>query len=438
MNQRVTTQGGKTPSTQRSTISVQPSAFSVPPSAFRVYPCAACLAVLLGLIVSVGCGTPATTAEPPERSPERAEYDRVFAEWKGFLAELRQLKEEYDRAEPEQRPELKKRYEEKVEKGNVLGAALLDAAVLACVRQPEENQDLADFLLQALHTHVVAEEYEEALRLAQILIDNKVGGYTPYFYAVIAASAVGGDNFQYADDVLHVLDEKQVRLAGRNNPFQTLLDNCRRDLPKLKKAWARERKIREQEKLAGDLPRVLLRTNKGDIELELFENQAPNTVANFISLVEKGFYNGLTFHRVIPLFMAQAGCPNGNGTGGPGYTIKCECTRPDHRLHFRGSLSMARTDQPDTGGSQFFITFRPTPHLDGKHTVFGRVVRGIEVLARLQRREPPPPEEEQFVKVPKADVILEAKVLRKRDHPYEPKIIPDKKPDPLEKEIRPF
>ena len=158
---------------------------------------------------------------------------------------------------------------------------------------------------------------------------------------------------------------------------------------------------------------MLIKTNKGDIEVELFENEAPNTVANFITLVEKGFYNGLTFHRVLPAFMAQGGDPKGDGTGGPGYSIPDECNRPNHRLHFRGSLSMAKAARPDSGGSQFFITFVPTSHLDGKHTVFGRVIKGFDVLAKIQRRDP-----EDKGDIPDPDKIIEAKVLRKRPHEY--------------------
>ncbi|MCB2084736.1 MAG: peptidylprolyl isomerase, partial [Sphingomonadaceae bacterium] len=145
----------------------------------------------------------------------------------------------------------------------------------------------------------------------------------------------------------------------------------------------KEQIVRNEEAEADDLPRVMLSTNKGDITLELFENQAPNTVANFIELVESDFYNGLPFHRVIEGFMAQGGDPNGDGTGGPGYNIACECYEEDHRDHFTGSLSMAHAGQ-DTGGSQFFITFAPTPHLDGKHTVFGRVIDGMDVVNSLQ------------------------------------------------------
>ena len=176
-----------------------------------------------------------------------------------------------------------------------------------------------------------------------------------------------------------------------------------------KAGWAKEKKIREAEAKADDLPRVLLKTSAGDMEIELFENEAPNTVLNFITLVDKGFYNGLKFHRVLPGFMAQGGDPKGDGTGGPGYTIPCECYRPDHRLHFRGTLSMAHAGR-DTGGSQFFLTFVPTKHLDGKHTVFGRVISGFDVLAKLKRRNP----EDQTVGA--ADTIIEAKVTRKRQH----------------------
>jgi len=113
-----------------------------------------------------------------------------------------------------------------------------------------------------------------------------------------------------------------------------------------------------------------MKTAKGTINLELFDQDAPNTVKNFTDLANKGFYDGLTFHRVIPDFMIQGGCPQGTGTGGPGYKIKCE-TAGNPNKHLAGSLSMAHAGK-DTGGSQFFICHSPQPHLDGKHTVFGK------------------------------------------------------------------
>lgn len=130
-------------------------------------------------------------------------------------------------------------------------------------------------------------------------------------------------------------------------------------------------------------PVVMMETEKGTMKIELYPNEAPGTVKNYISLIEKGFYNGLTFHRVISDFMIQGGCPKGDGTGGPGYKIKCETQGNPHR-HLRGSLSMAHAGK-DTGGSQFFICHSPQSHLDGKHTVFGRVIEGLEVVDAIRK-----------------------------------------------------
>ena len=116
---------------------------------------------------------------------------------------------------------------------------------------------------------------------------------------------------------------------------------------------------------------ALINTEKGAMRLNLFPEFAPNTVANFANLAKSGFYNGLLFHRVISGFVAQGGCPEGSGRGGPGYCIKCELDG-NPKKHLKGTLSMAHAGR-DTGGSQFFICFAPQPHLDGLHTVFGQI-----------------------------------------------------------------
>ncbi len=131
------------------------------------------------------------------------------------------------------------------------------------------------------------------------------------------------------------------------------------------------------------MKKAIIETEKGTMAVELFEKDAPGTVANFEKLITEGFYNGLTFHRVISDFVIQGGCPNGNGTGGPGYTIKCEVKNNPNK-HLRGSISMAHRGK-DTGGSQFFICHRPQPHLDGMHTVFGRVIDGTDVLGQIRQ-----------------------------------------------------
>ena len=116
------------------------------------------------------------------------------------------------------------------------------------------------------------------------------------------------------------------------------------------------------------MTKAIIKTTKGDIHIDFFDRDAPGTVANFVKLAESGFYNGLPFHRVIPNFVIQGGCPKGDGTGGPGYTIRCEI---NPNKHLAGSLSMAHRGK-NTGGSQFFICHSAQPHLDGVHTVFGQ------------------------------------------------------------------
>ncbi|MDA7979097.1 MAG: peptidylprolyl isomerase [Pirellulales bacterium] len=163
------------------------------------------------------------------------------------------------------------------------------------------------------------------------------------------------------------------------------------------------------------LPLIKMKTSKGDVVIELYEDEAPNTVANFITLAESGFYNGLTFHRVIDGFMAQGGCPIGTGTGGPGHAVKCECYTDKARKHERGSLSMAHAGK-DTGGSQFFICFVNTPHLDGKHTVFGKVTEGMDVVDKLNRTGPGA----------QADKMLKVTVTRKRRKEYKVEKLPSR------------
>ena len=163
---------------------------------------------------------------------------------------------------------------------------------------------------------------------------------------------------------------------------------------------------REEKTMAEPLPQVTLQTTKGNIVMELAEDDAPNTVANFISLAEKGYYDGIVFHRVIPNFMVQGGDPTGTGTGGPGYLIADEFS--PKLKHARGVISMANAG-PNTGGSQFFVTHVATPHLDGKHAIFGKVTSGMEVVDAIQQ----------------GDKMIKVTVDRKRNHPYKPETLPD-------------
>jgi cyclophilin family peptidyl-prolyl cis-trans isomerase len=299
---------------------------------------------------------------------------------------------------------------------------MIAAAEQAYIEAPNESKEVVELLPRVVADNLRTDNYEEANRVAKILIAGNAADKRVYLLAGVAAFNVNEfdvaeKNFSAAAQA-GLLDPSKAEELRVNTALINQATQNMADLDSFRRLWAAEQKIRSAEAQADDLPRVKLQTTKGDIVLELFENEAPNAVANFISLVEKGFYDGLPFHRVLPGFMAQGGCPRGDGTGGPGYHIACECHEPNFRRHFRGSLSMAHAGR-DTGGSQFFLTFVRTAHLDGQHTAFGRVVEGMDVLGRLLRIDPSRPGPH-----PTPDKIIKATVVRKRPHEYRPETLP--------------
>jgi cyclophilin family peptidyl-prolyl cis-trans isomerase len=368
------------------------------------------LGVLALAVVSTlwGADPPAAVPKPgpqhQQPGPQNQQFDKLFGQWKDLMAQLWTLQEEYRTAKEDRQAEIEKQYKGLVEKGTAMEPELIGVAEKAYAEAPGANADLPDFLLQVVKGEIQHDRYDHAAEVGELLLKHGFKNDSLNNAYGIAAFALA--RFDEA--------EKYLELAKKAGALDEAGRKCLFQASDYKALWVKEQQLRAAEAKAGDLPRVLLKTSKGDIELELFENEAPNTVANFIQLVEKGYYDGLTFHRVIRGFMAQGGCPKGDGTGGPGYYIPCECYQPNARMHFRGTLSMAHAGR-DTGGSQFFLTFLPTGHLNGKHTVFGRVVQGLDVLAELQTRDP------SAANPPSPDRILEAKVLKKRNHPYEPR-----------------
>ncbi len=288
-------------------------------------------------------------------------------------------------------------------------AASLETSATAVVLADPDNQEAVQVVRDVIQGALASDDPRKALAVAKTLQGAGVADGPTLLVGATAAMTLS--DLDEADQFV-----KAAAAAGVNaGKIESLERAIVAERPKVDAEMAR----RAAEAAADDLPRVKIETTKGTIVVELFENEAANTVANFISLVEQHFYDGTPFHRVIPQFMAQGGDPTGTGTGGPGYAIACECERPDARKHFLGSLSMAHAGK-NTGGSQFFLTFRPTEHLDGRHTVFGRVIEGFEVLPELQRTEG-----ERAGGEP--DKILKAEVLRKRDHDYLPEKLPSRR-----------
>jgi cyclophilin family peptidyl-prolyl cis-trans isomerase len=271
-----------------------------------------------------------------------------------------------------------------------------------------ENKDAEDVMLTYIQEKFFENKYDQVIKVSDKLIAG--GRKHPALLNFDGVSHFAVQDFGKAKEIL-----EEAKEAG-GDVYNQLGSKFLAETDTYAGYWKREQAIRAKEEAASDaekLPHVLFKTTKGDIELALFENEAPNTVANFISLVQKKKYDGTLFHRVIPNFMAQGGDPNSldedprnDGQGGPGYNIPCECYQKNARMHFQGSLSMAHAGK-DTGGSQFFLTHLPTSHLNGKHTVFGRIVKGLDVAASLEV----------------GDKIISATVLNARDHKYVPQTV---------------
>jgi cyclophilin family peptidyl-prolyl cis-trans isomerase len=358
------------------------------------------LPALLGIAVT------ATRADEPPAAegPANREFAELFSDWEKRFAELNALRERYVEADAGEKERIEKRFDELVKQVGDLAPTMSKAARAAYEEAPNTNDDVTKMLIGMAGGACQRDNFEEAAELARVLIKHKCPSAELDKTAGTALFCT--HDFATARPFLQRARDKG-QLTREGEQYLSVCDDYQ-------KFWEAEQALRAKEAAADDLPRVKLATTAGDIVLELFENEAPQAVGNFVHLVEKGFYDEVAFHRVLPHFMAQGGCPDGIGTGGPGYRIYCECYQANHRKHFRGSLSMAHAGK-NTGGSQFFLTFVPTSHLNGRHTVFGRVIEGMDVLAQLQRRDP-----SARGPLPDPDKITKATVVRKRDHEYAP------------------
>jgi len=359
-------------------------------------PCAVAEEEVVGGVV-IQLGVDAATA--------KASFQQAQTAMREIIAKLTELQAEYRKDGSDKRV-IEAQFNETKTNGVAADIQLENAAFTLAIADPSDQE---------------AREHCGAVVAAAVEMDNPLKA----FDLVKKLDAAGAAS----PDVV-LLGASAAIVASRLDQAEAWIDQAKKAgvdderIGELKQMVASERpkvdaemKVRAKEEAAGNLPQVKIETTKGTVVVELFENEAPNTVANFITLVEQGFYDGTPFHRVIGGFMAQGGDPTGTGTGGPGHVIACECYAPNARKHFLGSLSMAHAGK-DTGGSQFFLTFRPTEHLDGRHTVFGRVVEGFDVLPRLVRTEGP------FAGAA-PDQIVKAEMIRKADRDYTPQTMPD-------------
>jgi len=372
---------------------------------------AAAVGVLLGSLVWIAAVPAAETENGPAAGTTAADAKATFTkaqqDLKRLIGELAALQAEYQQPGAD-KARIEKRFNEARNDARAAAASLESSATAVLIAEPD-NAEAVEVVRDVLQGAMASDDPRKALAVAETLQGAGVADGPTLLAGATAAMTVS-----QLDKAAEFV--KAAAAAGvEPGSIKSLEESIAAERPKVEAEMAK----RAAEAEADDLPRVQLETTKGTIVVELFENEAANTVANFISLVEQHFYDGTPFHRVIPQFMAQGGDPTGTGTGGPGYAIACECGLPGARKHFLGSLSMAHAGK-DTGGSQFFLTFRPTEHLDGRHTVFGRVIEGFDVLPKLQRTEG-----ERAGGQP--DRIVKAEVVRKRDHAYEPEKLPSRR-----------
>jgi cyclophilin family peptidyl-prolyl cis-trans isomerase len=389
------------------------------------------------LLATLAFATNARCAETADKT-----FAELRAEAETAKIEFRKRLDALQKAKPDERRAMMLPYREQVDKIRSLAAALEQAGLAEYRRHPNQDQDLVEWMVIHLKDLINRDDYETAAEIATLLVKNKfdlriqvVGGVTlpdgkhdTVLTPRAGMSFFGANDFDNARLYLERaqesgslgMDDLQLGMGGPQGviTMDALAVKPTEELEwagRYRALWANEQKRRKAEGTADDLPIVRLSTSKGDITLQLFENDAPNTTANFIDLVENKFYDGCDFQDVISGLGAQAGRQSASGVS-PDFTIPAETDNPDHRVHFRGSLSMVTPDD-SKASSEFRIAFLANRKLDDKNTVFGRVTEGFDVLVKLQRIDSAYPTPKNVV----LDKIVSAKVLRKRTHPYVPR-----------------
>ncbi len=354
---------------------------------------------------------------------EAKAFADAVAAYKAAISNIDALRSQYQVAEKSERPAINDSLKKLVAETQPKVDAMVKAGIAAYKANPGADDEVTNLLMTVVEYQMVGlgpqgggDDYEAALPILEALIEGGDQREDLPVWAFLAAFTTNQHDLadKYAESISKSgILNKQPEGSPYMQETYGIASKFMQQRDQYRKMWEAEEAIRKAEAEANNNPRVKLLTSKGEVIIELFEDQAPTATANFITLVKDGFYNNVVFHRVLSRFMAQGGDPTGTGTGGPGYTIPCECFREDARKHFRGSLSMAHAGK-DTGGSQFFLTFVPTDHLDGRHTVFGRVVEGFGVLGALNRVDP-----QGKGPKPLPDKIISAEVIRDRGHDYE-------------------
>lgn len=388
--------------------------------------CSPALVGVGGLILFLACGswcggqeTESSSAPPAAAQQEQASQRPKRDAFRKMAASVEQKRTALDKLfanMPVGFPELQQQQLEKIsalrkevlELESKIHRAAYEAFLEAPNTDSEVNQAIALALTRSLVPKSTAERFDPqlALDVATSMIQNGIAGPAVYSAAFRAAFAL--QDFDLARQMLDNVKDNNAN--ARDSAYQ--------ELEATRVKWERELALRAAEAAADDLPRVEFNTSAGTFIVELFEDHAPNTVANFLQLAEEKYYDDTIFYKVFPGVLAQAGCPKGDGTSDPGFDLESELERPEIRHHFLGTISMA-VDQEKVSGDKFFFAAQPNASLDGKFTVFGRILEQPEIVYEFKTVNRTQPGSQQD----EATRILSVRVLsdRKRDHPYSAK-----------------
>lgn len=351
---------------------------------------------------------------------ERRVFREAVEAWGESISETRAVLIRFHNGTAETEPHYRDQYRELQVRGRETFDRAVRAATALLEHDPQESFLQAQFLLVAVHYRYNRDWFELTGPAAEVLM--AVGTNDPKLPEIAGVSFFATDQFDRASPHLAkaaetgTLDEKHAGLPQAVEEYR--------------KHWDRERVFRAEDREKDDLPQVRFSTTRGDVLVELFEDQAPNTVANFINLVESGYYDQLPFYQVIDSQIAMVGDAADDGLDASAGRIPDENQRSDARVTFRGSLAMAKLPNPQSqqprtiphsARSHFFFTLMPFPEANSEYTVFGRVIQGMDAVSALRRVDPSVKDPENPAAPP--DRVLSAEVIRKRSHPYEPEFI---------------
>ena len=346
----------------------------------------------------------------------RQDYQRLVDAMRSSMASVRR---EYTRHQTSEDldPEGPRKWYAAVEKANAAFAAWLGQTAELYAADPQLYKDLGLTMMEIVRVEAALDRTENLLAPARALLEKPPEPLDPPLLLQIGYVGYTQGDYDLAKAAWGRYKQDAVLPAD----IATFYDS----IDELRKKWQRELEQREADK-GRDNPIVVLQTNKGMLTVELFEDQAPNAVANFMYLASHNYFKRMRLFRVIPKFCIQTGCINGDGSGNAGYQIAGENERPDRRDVFRGSLAFAlgvdpMTGQPmpDTASSQFIIATTPLPGLNDSMTVFGRVIDGQFLLGTFNKVDLSDEEQRKDPSI-RSDVLIDAEVVEKRDHEYRP------------------